>query len=178
MSTHFNQAKQTIPLSANNIVLIGFMGCGKSTVGRLLASEVENAFLDTDDLIEKNAGKTIQEIFAEKGEEYFRELEVQTVQWLITDVNNTVISTGGGMLMHCDNLDKVGKIVYLKVPFETILSRMNRSELAKRPLLSDQKEAEKKYHERSAIYEERADIIIDADASVDTVLTRLRCAVT
>lgn len=176
MSIHFSQVQQITPLSANNTVLIGFMGCGKSTVGRLLAKKMQTHFYDTDELIEQHEGKKIPEIFAEKGEEYFRQLEVQTVQWLKENADFAVISTGGGMLMHCDDLDEVGKIIYLKVPFETILSRMNSAELEKRPLLSNEKEAEKKYFERNAVYEERADIIIDADASVESVLSRLYAA--
>ena len=152
------------------------MGCGKSTIGRLLAKEKQSLFLDTDTFIEEKEGRSIQEIFADKGEGYFRELEVQTLQWLKANAKNSVISTGGGMLVHCDGLSEIGKIIYLKVPFETILSRMNALELEKRPLLEDQNEAEKKYLERSVIYEAHADVIIDADASIETVLSRLQDA--
>jgi hypothetical protein len=91
----------------------------------------------------------------------------------VTDDLNAVISTGGGMLVHCQELKDVGKIIYLKVPFETILSRMNKSELEKRPLFKDEKKAKQMYDERDSIYEEKADFIIDANADMKTVLSRV-----
>lgn len=150
------------------------MGSGKSSVGRLLAKEREAFFLDTDSMIESLEGKNIQKIFAENGEEYFRTLEQKTVQWLKSSVKNAIISTGGGMLLYCDDLKEVGKIIYLKVPFETILSRMDEAELKKRPLFTDPEEARKIYNKRHSSYEEKADLIIDADADIQSVLTRLR----
>jgi shikimate kinase len=149
------------------------MGSGKSSVGRLLAKEKKTFFLDTDAMIESSEGKSISDIFSEQGELYFRALENDTVAWLKENVNTAVISAGGGMLVYCKALKEVGTVVYLKVPFKTILSRMNPAELEKRPLFKSPKEAELIYNERNAIYEEQADIIIDADNSIENILDAL-----
>ena len=164
-------------MSVSNIVLIGFMGSGKSTIGRLLAKENDGYFLDTDSMIESLEGQSIAEIFRNQGEAYFRALENETVHWLKDNVNNVIISTGGGMLVYCEELKEVGKIVYLDLPFETIISRMDARELDKRPLFKDVKEAEKTYNERDRVYRQKADIIIDASSDIKTVLTRLRDAI-
>lgn len=153
------------------------MGSGKSTIGRLLAKESDGYFLDTDSMIESLEGQSIAEIFHDKGEAYFRGLENETVHWLKDNVQNAIISTGGGMLVYCDELKEVGRIVYLDVPFETIMSRMNGSELDKRPLFKDVREAEKIYYERDRVYRDKADIIIDASADMKTVLSTLRGAI-
>lgn len=177
ISTNWNLLRKIIRLSVTNIVLIGFMGSGKSSIGRVLAKEKKSYFLDTDAMIESAEGKTIQALFDEEGEAYFRELEKQTVHWLHKNVQDAVISTGGGMLVYCEELKEVGKIVYLKVPFKTILSRMTPRELEKRPLFKDLSKAEEMYRERNTIYEQRADTIIDADAEIETVLSRVRAAI-
>jgi shikimate kinase len=130
------------------------MGSGKSTIGRLLAKEREAYFLDTDSMIESLEGKSITGIFNDSGEAYFRTLENETVHWLKNNVDNAII--------------------YLEVPFEIILSRMNSSELDKRPLFKSVAEAEKIYNERVAIYRDKADIIIDASQDMQTVLSKLR----
>ena len=158
---------------STKIVLIGFMGSGKSSVGRRLAKHNRTFFLDTDALIESAEGKSISDIFHDEGEAYFRNLEDETVSWLKENVNKAVISAGGGMLVYCKELKNLGTIVYLKVPFKTILSRMTAQELEKRPLFKDISEAEKTYNERDAIYEELADVVIDADTTIDTILDRL-----
>jgi len=169
--------KKVRRLSATNIVLIGFMGSGKSSVGRRLAKDNKAYFLDTDAMIESAEGKEISKIFEEEGEEYFRFLERTTARWLKNNVNEAVISTGGGMLVYCEELKEVGRVVYLKVPFKTILSRMNKEELEKRPLFKDAQKAEKIYNERNSIYEKRADITIDADAKPEDVLNRIKDAI-
>ncbi len=174
IDTNYKQVKKIILLSATNTVLIGFMGSGKSSVGRLLAKEKNRYFLDTDALIESSEGMSIQTIFDKKGESYFRQLEEDTVAWLQNNANDCVISTGGGMLVHCEGLSKVGKILYLRLPFSKILDRMDTAELEKRPLFKDLKSAEEMYNRRDKVYEKKADVIIDADADIQTVLSRLR----
>lgn len=164
-------------MSATNIVLIGFMGSGKSSVGTKFAKQSKYDFLDTDKMIESSEGKSIGEIFKDKGEAYFRSLEEETVKWLRKNAQNSVISTGGGMLVYCDELKEVGKIVYLKVPFSSIMSRMTSEELQKRPLFKDREKAQEMYNIRDSIYENRADIIIDADTNLDEVVLRLSSAV-
>src|SRR5512133_3442701 len=98
------------------IYLIGFMGSGKSTAGRELARLLGWSFTDLDTEVEKREGKTIRQIFAQKGEEYFRNLETKVLRDLNT-LANSVISTGGGTPCHSDNMDFMlenGLTIYLK----------------------------------------------------------------
>ena len=152
------------------------MGSGKSSIGRLIAKENGSYFLDTDAMIESAEGKSINEIFNEKGEAYFRSLEIQTVQWLKENVNAAVMSTGGGMLASCEELKGLGRIVYLKVSFETILKRMSSEELEKRPLFKNISKAKELYEKRHAMYEENADIILDANQKLEEILTAYKKA--
>jgi len=154
------------------------MGSGKSSAGKALAKESEQYFLDTDAMIESAEGKSIERIFKDDGEAYFRRCEEETVQWLRSSVKNAIISTGGGMLVHCKGLKEVGKIVYLRVPFKTILERMDASELEKRPLFKDLKTAEQMHEKRDCVYEEKADLIIDAQGTLEETVAKLRAYIT
>lgn len=119
----------------SNLVLIGFMGSGKSTVGKLLAKELEMKFIDTDLEIEREQGKTVQEIFAEKGEEYFRDLENKMSKKLSWE-NNTIISTGGGIILNKQNIDYLkndAAVFFLDVNKKTLYNRLISSK--GRPLL-------------------------------------------
>ena len=109
-----------------NIILIGFMGAGKTTVGRKLANRLGYFFLDTDQQIEKQQGCTIEEIFRYAGEATFRELETKLLGNL-QNVHNTILSTGGGMFLRSENqvfLKGIGKTVYLQVDRETLKQRL------------------------------------------------------
>jgi len=152
------------------------MGSGKSSIGKALAKESSFYFLDTDSMIESAEGKSIDCIFKDASEAYFRSLEEDTVRWLKTNVSEAIISTGGGMLVYCEELQEVGKIVYLKVPFESIMSRMSDTELAKRPLFQNRAKAEELYKQRDSIYENRADVIINADTNFEDVLRLVKKA--
>ena len=81
----------------DNIILIGYMGCGKTTLGIRLSYHMRIPFVDTDKLIEKNEGREISEIFAQDGEEAFRQMETRTIQTLLQEKARKVISTGGGL---------------------------------------------------------------------------------
>ncbi len=120
-----------------NIILIGYMGCGKTTVGKNLARICHYTFLDTDEWIEQQQGRSISEIFATDGEEAFREMETQCIQTLIDSrLERHVISTGGGMPIREVNrqlLKRLGKVVYLSVRPETVYDRIKGD--TKRPLL-------------------------------------------
>lgn len=119
----------------SNLVLIGFMGSGKSTVGKLLAKVLEMNFIDTDLEIEKEQGKTVQNIFSEFGEEYFRNLEKEMCKKL-SKVNNTVISTGGGVILNKENIDNLKEdavVFFLDVHKKTLYNRLISSK--GRPLL-------------------------------------------
>ena len=123
---------------ASKIFLIGFMGSGKSTVGRKLASQLNWSFIDLDDKIEKMEGMKIPDIFSLKGEPYFRNLETKTLKNLKSETD-TVISTGGGTPCFSDNMNFMlssGLTVYLKMTPASLKRRLARSSEG-RPLLKD-----------------------------------------
>jgi shikimate kinase len=118
-----------------NIVLIGFMGCGKSTIGRRLAGRLGYEFLDSDDLITARAGKSISEIFASEGEQRFRERETTELREL-ADATGLVLATGGGTIVREENrhlLRRFGIVIWLHADPEALFQRASRNR--KRPLL-------------------------------------------
>ena len=109
-----------------NIILIGFMGCGKTTIGKALAQEIKYTFADTDTLIEIHAGMNIPDIFAALGEGHFRKYEADICQMLLKH-DWSVISTGGGIVINPNNralLKKTGKVVYLTVTPAQVMERI------------------------------------------------------
>ena len=119
-----------------NIILTGFMGTGKSTIGRLLAQRLDLNFVDTDDLIEIEDGRSIAAIFQEEGENYFRRLEAQVAHELSVH-RGLVISTGGRLMLDVDNaaaLRATGPVFCLTAPAEEIVARLS-DESGQRPLL-------------------------------------------
>ena len=154
-------------MKKNNIILIGFMGVGKGTVARALVKKSNMFAIDTDDLIESMENRKIKKIFEIEGEPYFRALEKKTSLWLEKSVNNTIISTGGGFYKQ-ENINKIGKVVYLKSSFQGILDRINEApnaenKLKKRPLLQNMEEAIKLYNSRAKEYEKVAKIVVDVE---------------
>ena len=154
-------------MKKNNIILIGFMGVGKGTVARALVEKTDMYAIDTDDLIESMQNRKIKKIFELHGEQYFRALEKKTSLWLESSVQNTIISTGGGFYKQ-ENIDKIGKVVYLKSSFQGILDRINEApnaanKLKKRPLLQNMEEAIKLYNLRASEYEKVAHIVVDVE---------------
>jgi len=126
-------------MAKRNIVLVGFMGTGKTTVGQLLAKQTGMPLVDMDTLIEERTGKTINDIFAEDGETHFRTLEREMVKELATR-EGQVISTGGGIVLNPDNIadfEKTGLVVCLLANAETVLDRVRHD--ASRPLLAGDK---------------------------------------
>lgn len=110
-----------------HIILIGFMGAGKTSVGKSLAHELEIPFVDMDDEIVKKAGMPITEIFAEYGEPYFREIETNVLEELLDLKERHVISAGGGVPMQEVNqplLKQAGVVVYLKADTEILVKRL------------------------------------------------------
>jgi len=150
-----------------NIVLTGFMGTGKTEIGRALAGNLGWAYADTDELIEKKAGLKIKLIFEKYGEEHFRRLEEETVK-NIGELNNHVISTGGGVVLrsvNMDNLEKNGFIVNLYASPGIIFDRIKGSD--DRPLLNKpypQVEIARLIRERERFYE-RCDMRVNTDSS-------------
>lgn len=148
------------------IYLLGMPGCGKSTLGRKLAQQLNKRFVDLDEYIESEAGLSIPEIFEQSGEGSFRELERQAVQ-ATTEWENTVIACGGGAPCYFDNMDIMnlsGKTIYIHVSPEEIFNRISNKGQDERPLLAGKdsehliKELRKKKHTRD-IYYKKAQII-------------------
>ena len=154
-------------MKKNNIILIGFMGVGKGTVARALVKKSGMFAIDTDDLIESMENRKIKKIFEVEGEPYFRGLEKKCALWLENSVRDTIISTGGGFYKQ-ENINKIGKVVYLKSSFQGILDRINNApnaanKLKKRPLLQNIEEAKKLYSSREKEYEKVAKIVVDVE---------------
>ncbi len=119
----------------NNIVLCGFMGSGKTTVGKAVAEALNFEFVDSDYYVQQKLGRTISEIFAENGEEYFRNAETEALKELATKTN-TVIATGGGAVLKAENISLLkssGLVVFLDVSPETVINRLKND--TTRPLL-------------------------------------------
>jgi len=150
-----------------NIILIGYMGSGKSTVGRKAAKAVEYNFLDTDVLIEKEEGMTISKLFEEKGEHYFREKETETIRRLIAEPKGNIIATGGGLPMREGNaelLRELGTVIYLKAETDTLVKRLSGD--TARPLLQNgdlREKIETMLAIRGPVYESCADVILQTD---------------
>lgn len=151
----------------NNIILIGFMGSGKTTIGTALAKQLEYQFLDTDAFIVEKEGVSINTIFAEHGEEYFRNIETKTLEEMEETVEKTILSTGGGLpLRECNGviLKRLGFVVFLKVQKDTVLKRLKGD--TTRPLLKGdnvEEKVENLLEYRNPIYEYTAHIVIETD---------------
>lgn len=166
-------------IKSGNIVLSGFMGSGKTTVGRRLAMALDMQFVDMDLYIEKKTGMTVKEIFAEYGELHFRALETETVKELARS-NHFVIATGGGTLMQPQNVEGFhrggGTIYYLDVPLAALQERLKNDK--RRPLLQtpDRRAViERLLNERRPKYLASADVVVDAGAPTVVVVERI-CA--
>lgn len=155
------------PRKNKNLVLIGYMGCGKSTIGTKSARAFAFEFCDTDGMIEENEDCTIAELFEQKGETYFRACETALLKELIRRPKGMVIATGGGLPMKEENrplLKKLGTVVYIKCSIETLVSRLAGD--TKRPLLAEG-ELEDKVRTmlklREPVYESVADVVLETD---------------
>lgn len=160
-------------MNLGNIILTGFMGSGKSTVGRILAKELNSYFLDTDLLIENFENKTIKEIFEKEGEDAFREMEKRCFEWIKNSVKNTIISVGGGFPVYIPEIKEAGRVIYLKVDFEDILKRMDNKEIKKRPLFKDIKKAKELFDKRDKIYTNLADFVIE-NRDINETITKIK----
>lgn len=150
------------------IILIGLMGCGKTTVGKALSKRTGMPLLDTDAIIEEQIGKTIPEIFAEQGEAHFRALETALLRYLLYNPTPSpaIISTGGGIVVRPENRDllrKLGFTVWLNVSINALLLRTAKS--TNRPLLlnADRRAVFTRLDsERRAFYKEAAHLWLEA----------------
>lgn len=122
------------------IVLVGYMGSGKSTIGKLVAKQLKINFLDLDKYIEKAEGKTIAQIFSDKGELYFRKKEFFYLNEVLTSNTSFLLSTGGGTPCYGNNMEAIIKAtknnVYLKVSLHELVDRLSK-EKSHRPLIAN-----------------------------------------
>lgn len=158
-----------------NIILIGFMGAGKTVVGQLLAKELSLNFLDTDELVEAAAGKKISQIFQLDGEETFRQLETEVLKTL-QDYDNFVLSTGGGIILKEENrqlLKALGQILLLWAKPEVVYERIKNEK--HRPLLQvpdPQAEVLKILTEREPIYHAVANQTVETSDKTPELVTK------
>lgn len=146
-----------------NIVLIGMPGCGKTTIGKLIADELDKEFVDTDSEIIKQINMPISDYFGKYGEESFRKIESEVIKRISAE-QSSVIATGGGAVLNPDNirlLKENGTVVFIDRPLEKLVTTSDR------PLSSNREMLMKRYNERYQIYCSSADIKIDAVDELD-----------
>ena len=150
---------------SKNIVLVGLSGSGKTTIGKLLEQKINLKFIDTDEIIVNNENRSINDIFATDGEKFFRQIEFEVVR-KVSEQNDLIISTGGGVVLNqenIDNLKKNGIVFYLKTSVDTLINRLKND--TTRPLLKTNDlrlKLEKMLLDRATFYE-KADYIIKND---------------
>lgn len=148
------------------IILIGFMGAGKTTVGQLLSKKTNMEHIDFDDKIVEEIGMTIQEYFDLYGEEAFREKETAVLKRYLN--HNQVVSTGGGIVMREENrslLKQMAPVIYLQTKPEVFISRLKQDHTTVRPLVVSKSAAEiqQVFEPRIPFYEESASVVVDTD---------------
>lgn len=165
---------------ADNIVLIGFMGSGKTTIGLKLSYKLKKTFCDTDKMIEARERRTISEIFEQSGEDFFREKETLLLKEILCEdyAESRIFAVGGGTPLRAENrnlLKKLGTVVFLKVGPDTVYERLKEDRT--RPLLQQGDALERikmLLEQRAEVYEETADIIISCDTfSMDEVVRKI-----
>lgn len=165
------------PKSDRNLILCGFMGCGKSSVGRRAAKLLGREFCDLDQYIEQKAGMTVSEIFARFGEEGFRQREAQAVRE-VAAMPGMVVASGGGTVLKASNVEAFhregGVIVFLDAPLAALQERLKNDK--RRPLLQvpDRRRVIEELHgQRSPLYRAAADVTVDAGAPPGAVARRV-----
>jgi shikimate kinase len=149
------------------IVLVGLMGAGKTSIGRRLAKELNIEFRDSDQEIEKKVGCSVAEIFEGFGENYFRQVERETIHDLLTNATPHVLATGGGAFMDAETRELIkeeGLSIWLRAAIDVLLDRVSRND--NRPLLNrgnPREILEKLIEVRYPIYAE-ADLVVDSDS--------------
>ena len=162
----------------DNIVLIGMPGVGKSTVGVILAKMIGYQFIDADLLIQKQEGKLLHEIIAEKGTDGFIEIEERVNASI--EASHTIIATGGSVVYGkkaMEHLSRIGTVVYLKVPYDTLEKRLEDIK-GRGVVLKEGQTLRTLYDERTPLYDKYADIEISEDdlnveQTVEKLLERL-----
>ena len=168
-SSKLDEVFDKILESKENIVLTGMPSCGKTTIGKALASKLDWQLIDTDAEIVKKAGKPITDIFAEEGEKAFRDLESQVISD-VSMMQGVIISTGGGAILRDENikaLKKNGKVYFIDRKLEDLAATKDR------PLSSDIESLKKRYDERYDIYCHTADVRIINDKKIEDAINAI-----
>ncbi len=156
------------------VYLCGFMGCGKSTIGRQLAKKLGREFIDLDTYIEEREGMKISQIFEEKGEPYFRQKETEALSDIPSSVG--VIATGGGALLTDENAEiarKLGTVVYIDVPFEICYDRIKGDKSRPIAFNSTKEELLERYNSRHTLYSKHSDISVDGSGTPLQIVTEI-----
>ena len=165
----------------SKLILEGFMGSGKSTYGKALSEKLGIFFMDTDKSIEQMAGMSVSQIFAERGEAEFRDMEAMLLKRIAEKPRkyprDMIISVGGGMPVKLENrinMSMIGRVVYLKASEELLVSRLQ-GDNADRPMIAGENPAEKIHRllsEREAIYLDAANNVVNIDGKSDEEIVR------
>jgi shikimate kinase len=152
--------------SAEHVVLVGMMGAGKTTVGRILSERLGRPFLDSDQVIEARTGRTVAQIFEADGEPAFRVLESAALAEALSDATLSVIAAAGGVVLDPDNRRRMRErawVVWLRADPTVLAGRVGSSD--HRPLLEDDPDAalRRLYGERLPLYAEVAEEVVDVD---------------
>jgi shikimate kinase len=164
-----------------HLVLVGMMGVGKSTVGRMVAAVLDRPLFDSDEMIEERTGRTVREIWATDGEPAFRALETDTLLEALAAPEQSVIAAAGGVVLSERNREALqtadAQVVWLMADVEVLVDRVGNG--GHRPLLDDDPEAtlRRLYAVRAPLYQEVADAIVSVDNRTPTEVARavLRC---
>ena len=184
-------SQTTLTKSGRHLVLIGYRGSGKTSIGKLVARLLGMEYIDTDIQIQARAGCSIREIFADQGEEAFRDMETRALADLLAskELSPTLIETGGGIIMRPENremIKKMGMVIWLAVSPEVATARITADSFSdeQRPPLSDQslaEEVERMIALRNPLYSELADVHVandsarlSTDAVAEAVIEMLR----
>lgn len=160
--------------NSRTVFLCGFMGCGKSTIGKLLAEKLGCGFVDMDNYIVEKQGMSIPQMFSEKGEDYFRNAETDAVREL--SAKPGVIACGGGAMLRKVNADianSAGTVVFIDVPFESCYERISGDK--NRPLVANNTKEELNliFDGRAPIYRENSAVAVDGSGSPKEIADRI-----
>lgn len=156
------------------VYLCGFMGCGKTTVGKILAEKLSCDFYDMDEYIAEREKMTIPQIFAEKGEKYFRETETAVIKELAE--KKGVIACGGGAMLKKENAEiaaENGIVAYIDVPFEVCYGRISGDKNRPIVMSNTKEELEFIYDSRIPLYKENSDLTVSGDGTAGEIADRI-----
>ncbi|MBR5248152.1 MAG: shikimate dehydrogenase [Lachnospiraceae bacterium] len=175
--------KMVEAMGNKNLVMMGFMGSGKTSVGMELSYLRKSVFVDTDQMIEEREGKSISEIFATEGEEAFRDKETKLLKELAGSLHGKILSVGGGTPLREENrrlLKEIGTVIYLRICPETVYERLKSDNT--RPLLQCENPLERicaLLEQRKEVYEDAADVVVDVDGlTMEEVISIIQSKIT